>query len=106
MLWTSPASAVGPAVEEEESPDEPAPVDPSAERIAATRMDAFRREIARRHGLDLPDYAALHAWSVEQREAFWQALVDAFDVNFHTPPRTVLEEGPAMPSAHWFPGPP
>lgn len=76
---------------------------PSAQRIAATRMDAFRREIALRHGLDLPDYAALHAWSVEQREAFWQALVDAFDVNFHTPPRTVLEEGPAMPSAHWFP---
>ncbi|GAC1029189.1 acetoacetate--CoA ligase [Pseudomonas sp. No.21] len=77
---------------------------PSPERIAATRMDAFRREIARRHGLDLPDYAALHAWSVGQREAFWQALVELFDVHFHTPPRAVLEEGPAMPSAHWFPG--
>ncbi len=77
---------------------------PSPERIAATRMDAFRREIARRHGLDLPDYAALHAWSVGQREAFWQALVELFDVHFHTLPRAVLEEGPAMPSAHWFPG--
>jgi acetoacetyl-CoA synthetase len=77
---------------------------PSPERIAATRMDAFRREIARRHGLDLPDYAALHAWSVGQREAFWQALVELFDVHFHAQPRAVLEEGPAMPSAHWFPG--
>ncbi|MGA6108751.1 acetoacetate--CoA ligase [Pseudomonas solani] len=77
---------------------------PSPERIAATRMDAFRREINRRHGLDLADYAALHAWSVEQREAFWQALVELFDVRFHAQPRTVLEEGAAMPSAHWFPG--
>ncbi|MCL6687307.1 acetoacetate--CoA ligase [Pseudomonas sp. R3.Fl] len=77
---------------------------PSAERIAASRMDAFRRQVNQRHGLALADYPALHAWSIEHREAFWQAIVDGFDVRFHSPPRTVLEEGPRMPDARWFPG--
>jgi acetoacetyl-CoA synthetase len=77
---------------------------PSAERIAATRLDAFRRLINRRHGLDLADYPALHAWSVEQREAFWQAIVDFFEIRFSTPAERVLHEGPAMPDADWFPG--
>ena len=48
---------------------------PSAERIAATRMDAFRRFVNQRHGLQLADYPALHAWSVNEREAFWQAYL-------------------------------
>ncbi|AEF22416.1 acetoacetate--CoA ligase [Pseudomonas fulva] len=77
---------------------------PSAERIASTRMDAFRRFVNQRHDLDLADYPALHAWSVSEREAFWQAIVEVFDVRFDQAPRAVLEEGPAMPSAHWFPG--
>lgn len=77
---------------------------PTAERISATRMDAFRRFVNSRHGLELADYPALHAWSVSEREAFWQAIVDVFDIRFSQPPRAVLEEGAAMPSAHWFPG--
>ncbi|MDH0143647.1 acetoacetate--CoA ligase [Aquipseudomonas alcaligenes] len=77
---------------------------PSAERIAATRMDAFRRFVNQRYALQLTDYPALHAWSVAQREAFWQAIVDFFEVRFTQQPDAVLREGPAMPSAHWFPG--
>ena len=77
---------------------------PSAERIAATRMDAFRHFVNRRHGLSLPDYPALHAWSLAQRESFWQAIVEFFEVRFSQQPSRILEEGPAMPSAHWFPG--
>nr|WP_313406820.1 acetoacetate--CoA ligase [Pseudomonas sp.] len=77
---------------------------PSAERIAASRMDAFRRFVNQRHGLQLADYPALHAWSVEQREAFWQAIVDFFEIRFHSTAECVLREGPAMPDAQWFPG--
>lgn len=77
---------------------------PSAERIAARRMDAFRRFVNQRHALQLADYPALHAWSVAQRETFWQAIVDFFEVRFTQQPDAVLREGPAMPSAHWFPG--
>jgi acetoacetyl-CoA synthetase len=77
---------------------------PSAERIAASRMDALRRFVNERHGLQLANYPDLHAWSVENREAFWQAVVDFFEIRFHTPGECVLREGPAMPDAQWFPG--
>ncbi|MDP9525986.1 acetoacetate--CoA ligase [Pseudomonas protegens] len=77
---------------------------PSAERIGKTRMDAFRRFVNQRHGLNLHDYPALHQWSIDQRESFWQAIVDFFEVSFHQPAECVLREGPQMPSAQWFPG--
>src|SRR3989338_8645070 len=77
---------------------------PSKDRIAATRMDAFRRFVNQRHSLQLADYPALHAWSVAQREAFWQAIVEFFEVRFSAQPEAVLQERSAMPSAQWFPG--
>lgn len=77
---------------------------PSAERIAATCMTAFRLFVNQRHSLALADYPALHAWSVAQRALFWQAIADFFAVRFSTPANAVLCEGKAMPSAHWFPG--
>ena len=77
---------------------------PSPERIAVSRMDAFRRFVNQRHGLQLAGYPALHTWSVEQRDAFWQAIADFFEIRFHSPAECVLREGPAMPDAQWFPG--
>lgn len=77
---------------------------PSSERIAATRMDAFRRFVNQRHGLALADYSALHAWSINQRADFWQAIVDYFEVHFSQAPSQVLSEQPGMPDASWFPG--
>ncbi len=77
---------------------------PSAERIARTRLQAFQRFVEYRHGLSFADYPSLHAWSIEQREAFWQAIADFFDLQWHTPPSSVLREGPTMPDADWFPG--
>ncbi|EKT4520981.1 acetoacetate--CoA ligase [Pseudomonas putida] len=77
---------------------------PSTAQVQASRMDAFRRRVNLRFNLQLDDYAALHRWSVEQRPAFWQALAEYFQVQWHTPPSQVLDEGPHMPDAHWFPG--
>src|SRR5207253_11278501 len=77
---------------------------PSAERISKTRMETFRRFINHRHDLEIADYPALHQWSIDRREDFWQAIVDFFDIEFHAAPTAVLVEGPQMPSAHWFPG--
>ncbi|MEX3776329.1 acetoacetate--CoA ligase [Pseudomonas sp. MYb118] len=77
---------------------------PSPERIGKTRMEAFRRFVQQRHAVHLDDYPALHQWSIDQREHFWQAIVDFFDIRFHTQPDAVLVEGEHMPSAQWFPG--
>ena len=77
---------------------------PNAERIGKTRIEAFRRFINQRHHLKIDDYPALHQWSIDQRETFWQAIVDFFEIRFHEQPDVVLREGPLMPSAEWFPG--
>ncbi|VVP27888.1 Acetyl-coenzyme A synthetase [Pseudomonas fluorescens] len=77
---------------------------PNASRIAKSRMDAFRRFVNERHSLNLGDYPALHQWSIDQRDEFWQAIVDFFDIGFHAQPDAVLREGAKMPSAEWFPG--
>ncbi|WHS58435.1 acetoacetate--CoA ligase [Pseudomonas sp. G2-4] len=77
---------------------------PTPERITQSRMNAFRQFVNARHHLQLDDYPALHAWSIDQREAFWQAIVDFFEIRFHQAPSEVLVEGPQMPSAQWFPG--
>ncbi|SEL81837.1 acetoacetyl-CoA synthetase [Atopomonas hussainii] len=75
---------------------------PSAEHIASTRMDAFRQFVNQRHALQLPDYPALHAWSIEQRRDFWQAIADFFEVHWQQPASYVLHEGAEMPIADWF----
>ncbi|VVO53056.1 acetoacetate--CoA ligase [Pseudomonas fluorescens] len=77
---------------------------PDTDRIAKSCMDTFRRWVNQRHSLNLGDYPALNQWSIDQREAFWQAIVDFFDIQFHTQPDDVLREGAKMPSAEWFPG--
>jgi len=49
------------------------------------------------------DYAALLRWSIDDRPAFWRAVWDFCGV-IGEPGDVVLENGDAMPGAHWFPG--
>lgn len=63
----------------------------------------LRDWLRRTRGLDLSDYAALHAWSVADVPAFWQAMWEYFGLESPTPYRAVLS-GDAMPAARWFEG--
>ena len=75
---------------------------PTAERVAACQLTAFRTAVAERHGLDLPDYAALHAWSVAEREDFWREVWALGDVvGDGSLDRALLND--VMPGAKWFP---
>lgn len=76
---------------------------PSSDRIAASRLAAWQRWLARERGLAFDSYQELHAWSISHREDFWQSLWDYFGVRSHTPPDAVLEND-VMPGAQWFPG--
>ncbi len=76
---------------------------PSSDRIAASRLAAWQRWLAREWGLAFDSYQKLHAWSISHREDFWQSLWDYFGVRSHTPPDAVLEND-VMPGAQWFPG--
>ncbi|GAB2799827.1 acetoacetate--CoA ligase [Halomonas shantousis] len=76
---------------------------PSPEAINATQMTALMQRIAHEHAHDLPDYAALHAWSVAHAEQFWELLWDEFGVIAESRGSRVLENPDAMPGARWFP---
>ncbi len=73
---------------------------PSPARMAASNLTRFAAPL----GFEAPDYAGLWRWSVEQPEAFWQALTDFCGVRFSQAPRAVLEDADRMPGARWFPG--
>ncbi|MFD6182434.1 acetoacetate--CoA ligase [Streptomyces goshikiensis] len=77
---------------------------PGPERITAARITAFQAWAAER--FDAPatgGYPALHRWSVDELDTFWQAVAEWFDVRFTTPYESVLADR-AMPGARWFTG--
>ncbi|MGG8405588.1 acetoacetate--CoA ligase [Streptomyces sp. 12297] len=77
---------------------------PGPERIAAAAVTRFQEWAAERHGAPADGgYPALHRWSVDELDTFWQAVADWFDVRFDTPYEEVLGDR-SMPGARWFPG--
>ncbi|MCT9093995.1 acetoacetate--CoA ligase [Streptomyces sp. ASQP_92] len=88
------------------NPDpQPAPLwQPDSERIAAARITCFQAWAAERYGAPAEGgYPALHRWSVEELDTFWQAVADWFDIRFSSPYEAVLADR-TMPGAQWFPG--
>jgi acetoacetyl-CoA synthetase len=78
---------------------------PSAERIAATRMTAFMKEASRRWDRTFAghtDYAGLHRWSIEHPDEFWSLVWD-FGTVCGEKGRTVVTDREKMPGAAWFP---
>ena len=76
---------------------------PSAERIENANITIFSRQAEARHGLKFKNYAELHRWSVEHREAFWDELWNFCGVIASERGGTVLENGDQMPGARWYP---
>ncbi|WP_367132068.1 MULTISPECIES: acetoacetate--CoA ligase [Streptomyces] len=83
---------------------------PGPERIARAQVTRFQQWAAERHGAPAAvpgdpaaSYAALHRWSVDELETFWQAFTEWSGVRFSHPCERVLAD-PAMPGARWFPG--
>jgi acetoacetyl-CoA synthetase len=75
---------------------------PDSARVARSRIEAFRAKAEALAGRALPDYAALHRWSVEERAAFWRLVWEDSGV-IGDPGSLALEDGEAMPGARWFP---
>ncbi|HSH08655.1 MAG TPA: acetoacetate--CoA ligase, partial [Burkholderiales bacterium] len=69
---------------------------PSAERVERSLLARFMRETGHR------DYAALHRWSIEDREVFWNTLWDFCAVRGEKGSKTLVD-GERMPGATWFP---
>jgi hypothetical protein len=77
---------------------------PSAQRIAATRLTAFMKAAGKRWNRRLAgaDYSSLHAWSIDHPEEFWVSLWE-FGGVIGEMGATVVVDREKMPGAKWFP---
>ena len=75
---------------------------PTPERIEQSNVTAFRRLLEERYKLKLPDYAALHEWSVDNLPECWRTFWDYAGV-IGEPGQTALTDADKMPGAEWFP---
>ncbi len=76
---------------------------PSEERIERAAITRYRRWVEETNGLDLPDYAALWRWSVDDLDAFWASIWEHCGIVASSPYERVLASR-EMPGAVWFPG--
>ena len=75
---------------------------PASDMIEASEWMKFARFSGVRAEADLSDPDELHAWSVEQRGAFWSSIWDFCEVVGKKGDR-VIENPGAMPGARFFP---
>jgi len=76
---------------------------PSPQRVASSNLERFADYVRDRHGVDAPDYASLHLWSVTNRAEFWDSVWEFCQVIARRKGDSVLEDGERMPGARWFP---
>ena len=76
---------------------------PSEARIERAEMTKFMRWLEHERGVHCADYTALWQWSVDEIEAFWEAIWAYFEVTASAPYRAVLSAS-VMPGAKWFAG--
>ncbi|HZJ10998.1 MAG TPA: acetoacetate--CoA ligase, partial [Trueperaceae bacterium] len=87
-------------------PEQPVPEPlwrPSEARIEASAMEAFRRAAEAHAGRALPDYDALHAWSVARPEEFWELLARYVGLPLDGQVAEVRSSDPP-PRTRWFAG--
>lgn len=76
---------------------------PSSEQIASSNMHDFTQWVSRRYSLELPDYEALHQWSVTETGDFWTAIWDYCGVIASERGDVALENAKPMINARFFP---
>ena len=59
----------------------------------ASNYQQFLSLIAERYGRSFNTYEALHAFSINEQELFWQAVVDYFKIDFSVPAEQIFVEG-------------
>ncbi len=75
---------------------------PSARRCRRTQMHAFLTRVVEEDGIE-PTWPALHAWSVDSRNAFWTRMIDFAGIKpLHAADAVVSGQG--MLDTKWFPG--
>jgi acetoacetyl-CoA synthetase len=76
---------------------------PSEDTLKNCRMGRFQHWLEQQGFGPFTDYHALHQWSIDELETFWQKVWDYCGLVCETPADRVLGRR-EMPGAEWFPG--
>ncbi|XKH02270.1 acetoacetate--CoA ligase [Marinobacter nauticus] len=76
---------------------------PTEQTIQDSRMGQFKAWLEQKGFGPFDDYHALHQWSINELETFWQSVWDYSGLVCDTPAESVLGKR-EMPGAEWFPG--
>ena len=77
---------------------------PGEDELTNSAMARFARWSEEHRNVELPDFRALLAWSVEDLNGFWSAIREFFDVIGDGFDEAVPLADDRMPFASWFPG--
>ncbi len=77
---------------------------PSEQLLANSQMTQFTSMLNQQHGLNISDYPALHAYSINNRAEFWRAVIDFCGVIYHQEASDDLLDEGHMIEAQWFKG--
>ena len=75
---------------------------PSPERVAASNLTAFARQITERCGVSFDGYESLHQWSVTHIPEFWSHVWEFCGI-IGEMGSVVVDNPNKLPGAHWFP---
>jgi acetoacetyl-CoA synthetase len=76
---------------------------PSAQQIEQSQIYQFMQHINQSHKQQLDNYSALHQWTVENPETFWDEIWDYCGVVGDKGNGPILADGDKMPGAAWYP---
>jgi acetoacetyl-CoA synthetase len=76
---------------------------PDQNFITQSHLWRYQQWLETNKGLRFSDYNEMWEWSVQQKEAFWESLIEFFDVKLHSPAVHTLSSD-EMPGARWFEG--
>jgi len=76
---------------------------PAREAIEASQLTAFTRFVSAKTGRRFPDYASLHAWSVEEFRTFWAIFLEWLRLEVTGSAEPVCTAG-GISEASFFPG--
>ncbi len=74
---------------------------PVPEDLVGSNIADFMAHLAARHGARFSNYDALHQWSIDHREAFWDEVWDFCGVIGEKGERILIDD--TMPGAQFFP---
>lgn len=77
---------------------------PSEERIKRANVTRFISFVNEKHGLEIDSYGELYRWSIENLQAFWEAMWEFGEIKASRRYDVVVDDLSKFPGAKWFIG--